>query len=83
MRRASLVDRAFIGRETPEMPIEVEKGRIRQFAAAIAESNPIYFDDAAARAAGYPAILAPPIVSTADPRTMQERFSAEIGRAHV
>ena len=60
MRRASLVDRAFIGRETPEMPIEVEKGRIRQFAAAIAESNPIYFDDSAARAAGYPAILAPP-----------------------
>jgi acyl dehydratase len=55
-----MVHRSFVGLETAEMPIEVEKGRIRQFAAAISESNPIYFDDAAARAAGHPAILAPP-----------------------
>jgi acyl dehydratase len=58
--KTAMVDRSFIGLETPEMPIEVEKGRIRQFAAAISESNPIYFDDAAALAAGHPAILAPP-----------------------
>jgi acyl dehydratase len=55
-----MIDRSFIGLETPERAIEVEKGRIRQFAAAISESNPIYFDDDAARAAGHPAILAPP-----------------------
>jgi acyl dehydratase len=54
-----MVDRSFIGLETPEMPIEVERGSIRQFAAAISECNPIYFDEAAARAAGYRAIPAP------------------------
>ena len=46
-----MVHRSFIGLETSETPIEVEKGRIRQFAAAISESNPIYFDDA--RTAAY------------------------------
>lgn len=65
MRRGSspkpaMLDRSFVGIETPEMPIEVEPGRLRQFAAAIAESNPIYFDEGAARAAGHPTILAPP-----------------------
>jgi acyl dehydratase len=55
-----MIDRSFIGIETPEFPVEVEKGRIRQFAAAIMEDNPVYFDEAAARAAGHPALLAPP-----------------------
>jgi acyl dehydratase len=55
-----MIDRSFIGAETPEYAVEVEKGRIRQFAAAILETNPVYFDDAAARAAGHPALLAPP-----------------------
>jgi acyl dehydratase len=55
-----MLDKSFIGMETPEFPIEVEKGRIRQFASAIMETDPVYFDEAAARAAGHPAILAPP-----------------------
>ncbi len=55
-----MIDKSFIGRETPEFPVEVEKGRIRQFAAAIMETNPVYFDEAAARAAGHPGLLAPP-----------------------
>jgi acyl dehydratase len=55
-----MIDKSYIGIETPEFPVEVEKGRIREFAAAIMESNPVYFDEAAARAAGHPALLAPP-----------------------
>jgi acyl dehydratase len=55
-----MIDKSFIGRETPEFPVEVEKGRIQQFAAAIMETNPVYFDEAAARAAGHPALPAPP-----------------------
>jgi acyl dehydratase len=55
-----MIDRSFIGVETPEFPVEIEKGRIRQFAAAIMESNPVYFDETAARAAGHPALPAPP-----------------------
>lgn len=55
-----MIDRALIGLTTPEYPVEVERGRIRQFAAAIGENDPIYHDEAAARAAGHPGILAPP-----------------------
>jgi acyl dehydratase len=55
-----MIDKSLIGIETPEYPIEIEKGMIRQFAASISETNPVYFDVAAARAAGHPSILAPP-----------------------
>jgi acyl dehydratase len=40
--------------------VTVEKGFLIFFAKAIGETNPIYFDQAAARAAGYPAIPVPP-----------------------
>lgn len=43
--------------------IRVELGQLKLFAKAIGESNPIYFDAAAAKAAGYPAPLAPPTFS--------------------
>ena len=40
--------------------VAVEAGFLTFFAKATGETNPIYFDEAAARAAGYPAIPAPP-----------------------
>jgi acyl dehydratase len=40
--------------------VEIEKGFLKFFAKATGESNPIYFDEEAARAAGHPAIPAPP-----------------------
>ena len=40
--------------------IEVEKGFLKFFAHATGETDPIYFDEDAARAAGHPAIPAPP-----------------------
>ena len=55
-----MLDRSFIGREYAPFTFAVEKGRIRQFADAIGDDNPIYRDEAAARAAGYRAIPAPP-----------------------
>lgn len=55
-----MLDRSFIGLETEPRSIEVEKGQLRFFAKATGEKNPIYFDEAAARAAGHPAIPAPP-----------------------
>jgi acyl dehydratase len=56
----ALFDKSFIGAETKEFPIAVGKDMIRRFAAAISEANPVHYDDAAAQAAGYPALLAPP-----------------------
>ena len=49
-----------IGRKSEEREIVVEHGQLKLFAKAIFETNPIYFDKAAAKAAGHPDILAPP-----------------------
>ena len=46
-----MVDRNATGREAKPAVNEVEKGAIRRFAEAIGETNPIYFEEAAARAA--------------------------------
>jgi acyl dehydratase len=54
------MDRAIIGHAWPPFEVEIEKGRLRLLAKAIGESRPIYTDEAAARAAGYRSIVAPP-----------------------
>jgi acyl dehydratase len=53
--------RAWIGREVT-YPAREELGRaaIRYFALALGDDNPLYHDDAYARAAGYPSVVAPP-----------------------
>jgi acyl dehydratase len=58
------VDRNATGRESKPAINEVEKGSIRRFAEAIGETNPIYFEEAAARAAGYRSVVAPPTFPT-------------------
>lgn len=55
-----MIDRAIIGREWPPFEVEIEKGRLRLLAKAIGEERPIYTDEAAAQAAGYRSIVAPP-----------------------
>lgn len=40
--------------------VEVEKGFLRFFAKATGETDPVYFDEDAAKAAGHPSIPAPP-----------------------
>jgi len=55
-----MLDTTKIGHEFPPFSTEVEKGRLRFFAEAIGERNPIYTDESAAKAAGYSAIPAPP-----------------------
>lgn len=55
------LNRDFIGRtfESDE-PYEVSRTKIREFATAIGDSNPLYLDRDAAQAAGYPDVIAPP-----------------------
>jgi acyl dehydratase len=48
------------GYQWPESTVEVERGRVAMFAKAIGETDPVYFDVDAARAAGHPDLLAPP-----------------------
>lgn len=55
-----MVDISHIGKEWNIPPAPVEAGRIRFFSKAIGETDPVYYDDEAARAAGYRGLLAPP-----------------------
>lgn len=55
-----MIDRKWIGHEFPPCEFPLERGRLRAFAAAIGEVDPIYTDVEAARAAGYPDLPAPP-----------------------
>jgi len=57
-----MLDKSFIGHEFPSFTVDVEKGRLRFFAKAIGETNPIYIDESAAVAAGYRALPAPPTI---------------------
>jgi len=57
---ANEVDRRFIGTATEPWTVEVEKGAIRAFAAAIGDEQPLYVDEAHARAQGWRSVIAPP-----------------------
>ena len=65
-----MADKSKIGYEFPSRVLEVEKGRIAEFAMAVAQKdipekiNPIYTDEAAAKKAGYQGIVAPPTFPT-------------------
>jgi acyl dehydratase len=55
------LNRDFIGRSfPPSEPYEVSRVKIREFAQAIGDPNPIYRDAEAAKAAGHPDVIAPP-----------------------
>lgn len=55
-----MIDKKFIGYEVPPTLWDVEKGRIRFFAEVIGLTDPIHLDAAAAKAAGYRNVVAPP-----------------------
>jgi acyl dehydratase len=55
-----VIDRRFIGHASPPCTLDVERGRLRQFAHAIGETRAVYVDETAARAAGYPDLPVPP-----------------------
>ena len=58
------IDRKYIGVVSEPCVAEVDKGMLKFFAKATGETNPVYFDEDAAAAAGYPAIPAPPTYTT-------------------
>jgi len=55
------VNTDYLGRTFPATePYEVSRVKIAEFAEAIGDRNPLYTDVGAARAAGYPDVIAPP-----------------------
>ncbi|NYI05882.1 MaoC family dehydratase N-terminal domain-containing protein [Allostreptomyces psammosilenae] len=55
------MDQSFVGRSyAPTPPYEVGREKIREFAEAVGDANPLYTDPEAAREAGHPDVIAPP-----------------------
>jgi acyl dehydratase len=68
------VNHDFIGREyVAETIYDVSREKIRDFAVAIGDLNPVYLDVDAANAAGYSDVIAPPTFLT----VLGFRFSAD------
>ncbi|MCK5690899.1 MaoC family dehydratase N-terminal domain-containing protein [Myxococcota bacterium] len=55
----------LLGVAFPSNVHEIEKGQIRRFAAAVGEDSAIHFDQAAAKAAGFSSLVAPPSFTSA------------------
>lgn len=55
-----VIDRAHVGRRLPDVVADIEAGRLRAFASAIGETDPIYHDVGVARSAGHRSLPAPP-----------------------
>lgn len=55
-----MADKNLIGSSLGATHADVEKGRLRFFAKAIGETDPVYTDEAAAKAAGYKSLPVPP-----------------------
>lgn len=55
-----MIDRQYIGHALPPFEVDVEKGRLRFFAKATGQHDPVYADESAARDAGHPGLPVPP-----------------------
>jgi len=79
------VERA-LALELPTRVVEVERGRLRFFAEAIGETDPIYRDLDAARASGHPDLPVPPTfffslgLEGADPFGYLDELGIDLGR---
>ena len=78
-----MLDRSLIGRESEPVLHEVEKGAIRRFAEALGDPNPVYVDEAAARAAGFPALVAPATFAVALTSNERFRHSLDLGTRSI
>lgn len=55
-----MIDRSLIGLTMAPFCVTAEKGRLRAFARAIGETDPIFTDEVRAQAAGHPSLPLPP-----------------------
>lgn len=70
-----------IGKAYPPICYAVGREKVREYAAAVGETNPLYFDLEAARAAGYVDLVAPPMFAVvyAGPSLTPALFDPEVG----
>ena len=78
-----MLDRSLIGRESEPVVHDVERTAIRRFADALGDPNPLYQDEAVAKAAGYPALVAPPTFAAALTANDRFRHSLDLGTRSI
>ena len=81
-----MINRALIGAEMPSHSAFVEENRLRFFAEATGQTDPIYIDESAARGAGYRGLPMPPTMAfcfdmdVPNPFELLEVLDVELGR---
>ncbi|MBI3284361.1 MAG: MaoC family dehydratase N-terminal domain-containing protein [Burkholderiales bacterium] len=81
-----MISKEHIGRVFAAHTVQVEAGRLRFFAKAIGETDPVYTDVKAAQAAGYRDLPAPPTflfcleMEQDDPLAWLQTIGADLGR---
>lgn len=74
------LDPSFVGRSyPPTAPYQVGREKIREFARAIGATDPAYHDPEAARALGYPDVVAPPTFPIVVTMAASEAIVADLG----
>src|SRR5690348_10438503 len=75
------VNTESVGRSYKPVTYAVGREKIREYAAAVGETNPLHLDPAAARAAGYDDVVAPPMFAVVyqAPSVMPGIFDPEVG----
>lgn len=78
-----MLDKSLIGRESEPVVQLIEASAIRRFAEALGDANPIYLDEAAARAAGHSSLVAPPTFPVALAANERFRHSLDLGTRSI
>jgi acyl dehydratase len=75
------VNTDVIGKAYPPTTYAVGREKVREYARAVGESDPLYLDVEAARAAGYADVVAPPMFAVvyAMPAVAQGMFDPDVG----
>ena len=70
-----------VGKSYPAASYAVGREKVREYARAVGESNPLYLDVEAARAAGYADVVAPPMFAVvySSPAVSPAMFDPELG----
>jgi len=80
------INKGVLGKEFPPFVVTVERGKIKEFARAIGDTNPLYLDDRVGAASEFGDIVAPPTFAitfrdeTGDTNALLRELGTDISR---